>query len=216
MRAGFLIPIFGVLVLASGASGSVTGDVDNHQGTDLRDALTVLQVCAGMSPSLKPGIDEKIGLQDAIFALQVAAGIRKILFVTEGDEPVSIDISVTSPSADEGSFHAVLPDGQAATLIRNDVLARGEDDYTWSGEVGGQEDSTVVLSVVGDYMFGYINTGTGSYVIQPEADGYAVVKNDPALLAPHGDDAIVPDPEDLKKSHSPAFSGNYWDGTLTE
>ncbi|RLC14441.1 MAG: hypothetical protein DRI57_14475 [Deltaproteobacteria bacterium] len=78
LRAGFLIPIFGMFVLFSGASGSMTGDVDNYQGTDLRDAVTVLQVCAGMSPSLKPGLDEKIGLQDAILALQIAAGIREL------------------------------------------------------------------------------------------------------------------------------------------
>jgi hypothetical protein len=199
LKAGFLIPIFGMFVLASAAFGS-TADIDNYQGTDLRDAVTVLQICAGMNPSLKSGISERIGLKDAIFALQVAAGIRKILFVTDGDNPVSIDLSVTEPSAAESSLEAVLPDGQAATLVRENVFARAEDNYTWSGEIAGQEDSTVVFSVVDGIMFGHINIGSDSYLIQPEGDGYEVVKNDPALLAPHGDDAIVPDPEDLKKS----------------
>jgi hypothetical protein len=78
LKAGFLIPIFGVFVLISGAYASMTGDIDNYEGTDLRDAVAVLQVCAGMSPSLKPGIDEKIGLKDAILALQVAAGIKEV------------------------------------------------------------------------------------------------------------------------------------------
>jgi len=195
-----LIPMFGIFVLISAAFGSMTGDIDNYQGTDLRDAVAAIQVCAGMNPSLKPGIDEKIGLQHAIFALQVAAGIRKILFVSEGDEPVSIDLSLTEPSAANSSLETLLPDGQGATLIKSDIITRKENDYTWLGKIGGQEDSTVVMSVVEGAMFGYISSETGSYFIQPEGDGYRVVKNAPALLAPHGEDAIVPDSEYLKKA----------------
>ncbi|MDM8522089.1 M12 family metallo-peptidase [Desulfococcaceae bacterium HSG8] len=217
-RFGFLVPIFGLFVLVSGVSGSMTGDIDNHQGIDLRDSVTVLQICAGMNPSLKPGIDEEIGLQHAIFALQVVAGIRKILFVTEKDARVRIDLSLIEPSVAESSLEAVLPDGQAATLIRNDVVARGENNYTWSGKIGGQEDSTVVLSVVDGAMFGYINTGTDSYLIQPEDDGYhQVVTNDPnALLAPHGDDAIVPGPEDLEKSVRRHVTRDTEDGSVID
>ena len=79
MRAGFLIPIFGILLLSPGASASMTADVDNYQGTDLRDAIAVLQVCAGMTPSLKSGIEGQVGLKDTILALQLVAGIKELL-----------------------------------------------------------------------------------------------------------------------------------------
>jgi len=57
---------------AISSSDKILGDIDNNEGIDLRDAITALQLCAGMNPSLNPSIDSsKVGLKEAIFALQI-------------------------------------------------------------------------------------------------------------------------------------------------
>ncbi len=84
LRAGLIIPIFGMFVLFSGASGSMTGDVDNNQGIDLSDVVTALQVCAGkptysnIYTDADVNGDGIIGLEEVIFALQITAGLRKL------------------------------------------------------------------------------------------------------------------------------------------
>ena len=57
------------------------GDVNGDKSVNLADAVTSLQVAAGMTP---PGVtaagdvsaDGKIGIEEAVFALQVSAGLR--------------------------------------------------------------------------------------------------------------------------------------------
>lgn len=58
------------------------GDVDDSGNTDLKDAISVLQVCVNMNPSANISADVngdgKIGLQEAIFILQAVADIREL------------------------------------------------------------------------------------------------------------------------------------------
>ncbi len=95
------------VMCAAGVSEAATGDVDNQDGIDLRDAVTAIQVCAGMSPTgLKPGITEanQITLADAIFALQVVSGIF-VLPYNPGDMGIPDDYETTMIS-----MSATFPD----------------------------------------------------------------------------------------------------------
>ena len=61
-----------------------TGDIDDSGSVDLADVILALQVCAKISPSPDVNVevqrevsgDGKIGLEEAIYALQVVSGIR--------------------------------------------------------------------------------------------------------------------------------------------
>lgn len=78
----FLKIILAVAMLtfsSANAFGAITGDIDGAGDVDLRDAVMAIQVCAGMKPT---GVhkensvnDSKIGLAEAITALQTAASI---------------------------------------------------------------------------------------------------------------------------------------------
>ena len=67
--------------LSSAEYEGLSGDVNGDKSVNLTDAVTSLQVAAGMTP---PGVtavgdvssDGKIGIEEAVYALQTAAGIR--------------------------------------------------------------------------------------------------------------------------------------------
>ena len=144
LKAGFLIPIFGVFVLVSGAFG--TGDVDDNEGVDLRDTITVLQICAGMKPDVNAEYEGKIGLKDAIFALQVVSGI---IFLPKepGDLGMPDDYEQTMKSfidsfPDTGSYEssvAQLPetfdwrDKGVVTRAKDQRHITPADDQGWCG-----------------------------------------------------------------------------------
>ena len=77
-----------VSALASSAGPSppddVPGDINDTGSVDLADVILALQVCAKITPAPTTTIkveaevsgDGKIGLEEAIYALQVVSGIR--------------------------------------------------------------------------------------------------------------------------------------------
>lgn len=58
------------------------GDVNDHAGLEITDAIMGLQICAGIDPSAVVHLladindDNQIGLDEVIFVLQVVAGLR--------------------------------------------------------------------------------------------------------------------------------------------
>jgi len=222
-KSKLLTMALGMIILLPCILAAAEGDVDGSGKIDLKDVIAAIQVCAGMTPTSaihgenNAEGDGKIGLADAIFALQVASGIRpQTLFAAEGDEPVSINLSLLEPAAAESSLEIVLPDGDAATLVNSGAEAREEGNYTWSGQVEGQECSTVVLSVADGAMFGHIDAGGSSYSVQPDGDGYRVIKDDPELIAPHGDDMLLPDIQEMKKRYVPRGERGNEDGSVID
>lgn len=71
----------GATVTVEGANGVIPGDVDGSGLVDLDDAVCAFQVCVGMTPSSEIQVeadingDEKIGLQEAMYALRVVSGL---------------------------------------------------------------------------------------------------------------------------------------------
>ncbi|MDM8536002.1 hypothetical protein QUF70_04545 [Desulfobacterales bacterium HSG17] len=47
-----------------------------EQGVDIKDVISALQVCAGLTPTVYPlsGIDGQVGLKDALYGLSVVSG----------------------------------------------------------------------------------------------------------------------------------------------
>ncbi len=219
---GVMVICFAAMVFAVNGFGAVPGDVNGSGNVDLHDVVLAIQVCAGMNPAGTDAGgdadgDGKIGLADAIFALQVASGIRpQTLFVTEGNEPVKINLSLLESSAAGNSLEAVLPDGGTASFVNTEIETRGDGDYTWIGEIEGQECSTVVMSVADGAMFGHIDAGGASYSLQPEGNGYRVVRDDPEMIAPHGDDMVVPDIQEMKKRYVPRSERGNEDGSVID
>lgn len=153
------------MMLSAGASALMTGDIDNYQGTDLRDAVAAIQVCAGMSPSLKPGIEREIGLADAIFALQVVSGIV-VLPYNPGDMGLPADyettmISMMDTFPDTGAydtFIAQLPESfdwrdkgvvTRAKDERHPVSPADDQGYCgscWSFAAAGAMESKILMT----------------------------------------------------------------------
>ncbi len=76
--SGIFIPGIFLLLSATGAFAE-KGNVDGQGGVDLKDCITALQVCAGMSPanvdvSGDVNGDQKIGSAEAVYALQTVSG----------------------------------------------------------------------------------------------------------------------------------------------
>jgi C1A family cysteine protease len=110
------------MLCAANASDAGTGDADNQDGIDLRDVIMAIQVCAGTDT---PGIsleadadgDGKIGLTDAVFALQAVSGIF-VLPYNPGDMGIPDDYEANLISmidnfpdmADYETFIAQLPE----------------------------------------------------------------------------------------------------------
>jgi len=214
-----LLSLFALLTLCFPHSlGATDGDVNGSGNTDLGDVVAALQICAGMKPGVSLESGEKVGLKDAIFALQVVAGIRpQTLFVTEGDEPVSIDLSLLEPAAAASNLEVVLSDGDVVrSLIKTKSEEREEGDYTWFGEIEANEGSTVVLSVVDGIMFGHIDAEGDSFFIQPVNDGYKVTKHDPELMIPLVNDEAVPDMENLMRRSGQHTARNDEDGSFID
>ncbi|QTA85719.1 Peptidase, C1A family [Desulfonema magnum] len=110
--------IFSLLILCFPHSiGASDGDVNGSGNTDLSDVVTALQICAGMNLDASPESGEKIGLKDAIFALQVVAGLRILpgnpggLGIPDDYEQTLISFRDSFPSmGDYESFVIQLPE----------------------------------------------------------------------------------------------------------
>ncbi len=75
-RLKLLLSVFGLVILCFPHSlGATDGDVNGSGNTDLSDVIAALQICAGMNPDVSPESGEKIGLKNAVLALQITAGI---------------------------------------------------------------------------------------------------------------------------------------------
>jgi len=66
---------------------SLAGDIDNSKEIDLKDAILSLQICTNIPPSLyifkkyELSGDSKIGIEEAIYAMQVVADIKQKEFI---------------------------------------------------------------------------------------------------------------------------------------
>ena len=65
----------------------IPGDIDNSKTIDLRDAILAIKIVSGISPTqiiydaADANGDGKIGLEEAIYALQVVAGLKRGLTI---------------------------------------------------------------------------------------------------------------------------------------
>ncbi len=91
LRISLFILIVEMFILYSANTfGAIIGDIDGSEDIDLRDAISAIQICAGMKPSSDTNADVnnngKIGLEEAIFAIQVLSGIITIWYKdSDGD-----------------------------------------------------------------------------------------------------------------------------------
>ncbi len=85
-KRNFFVLVLAVFVLffTNKAIAGIPGDVDGSGSVDLKDTITVLQLGSGMTPSLMidPDADinndEKLGMEEAIFDLQVISALREL------------------------------------------------------------------------------------------------------------------------------------------
>lgn len=103
---------------------------------------------------------------------------------------VKVDFSLMSSSS-SATVRAALPDREVV-LLRERIESRSSDNYTWIGRVKDRELSTVVITVVNGIAVGHIDFEGQSYSLNPQNDGYQIVKKDAAKSAPFYDDESIP------------------------
>jgi len=187
------------ILLSVSTSFAEPGNTDGEDGINLRDSILALQICSGMSSQEinlngDANRDNRIGLAEAIYALQVTSGLRTpILFVSDNDKPVQINLSLIDPDSSNSSLKAVLPSDNIADMDKLQIDIRDDTDYTWTGTIESDESGNAVMTVIDGVIFGNISTEGKSYSVQPDADGYKISENKPEYIAPHGDDGVMPD-----------------------
>jgi|GEM_PF-2394874 len=130
---GVMVICFAATVFAVNGFGAVSGDVDGSGKIDLKDVITAIQICAGISPTSAvhgendADSDGKIGLADAVFASQVVSG-KIVLPYNPGDMGVPADYETTliSMSAAFPDMIAQLP--ESFDWRDNDVVTRAKDE----------------------------------------------------------------------------------------
>jgi len=138
-----------VMMLWASTAGAVTGDIDQLNSLDLKDAVLALKVAGGLEA---PGVfvagdvnsDTKIGIEEAIFVLQVLAQLRDVpVEITNGTVNMptnysSSEIVVTnfsdSSSVDENTAFTLTGTGLTVAAKKSDnnliyicYSAKGED-----------------------------------------------------------------------------------------
>ena len=78
-KSKLLTMALGMIILLPCILAAAEGDVDGSGKIDLRDVITAIKVCAGMTPdgvNLESDVngDKKIGLEEAVYDLNAVAG----------------------------------------------------------------------------------------------------------------------------------------------
>ncbi len=83
MKKKFVLILVIIIVCSANIFAVTKGDVDNSGTVDLRDVIISVQICSEITPSSSKiyteadiGNDNKIGMEESLFALQLIAGIR--------------------------------------------------------------------------------------------------------------------------------------------
>ncbi len=181
--------------LLASPSWALTGDVDDVWGVNLRDTITSLRICSGMSVNVNlegdVNNDGKIGLEEAIYILRLLAGMLpqgtdsvQVICMYGTKAVILFQGSPNDPGV-EGPYNTTLPD------YANEVIA--VRTYAFDS----QGDLLAVFTNRGTYSDGIVsidaNTGTGDEVecapgytcyAEPESDVVWVMKNDGNVNGP--------------------------------
>lgn len=124
-------------------------------------------------------------------------------FSMKGD----INFILISPFSDMSEIQIQLPD-KKITVRKDHLVSRGTDNFTWTGKVTSYEFSTVILTVVDGILFGSVNFGDESYLIQQQGDNYLIEKqgsssNLTSNMKGSASDTLIPKAAFTKQSFPP-------------
>jgi hypothetical protein len=139
----------------------IPGDIDYSENIDLRDAILALQVCIGIAPTsaihkeADVNGDNKIGIAEAIYALQISADLYRHPTVSLDDQNSSYMLQKTSLHIDRQGIRQTNPGTFVHAIAYADFDNDGDEDVFMSS--GGGINPTPVEM--------YLNDGEGNFTL---------------------------------------------------
>ena len=137
-----ILLILAVILLSSSYSGAIVpGDVNGDNDVNLVDAIITLQLNSGyesssiLYPESDIGGDGKLGLEEAVYGLQVVAGIRTVLQPNTDWTSVSPGAVHTVAIKKDGTLYAWGHNGYGqfgdGTLVNKNTPTKIGTDADW-------------------------------------------------------------------------------------